>query len=111
MEFVGEAPAARAPDDGATNGTAELERERLGQERREAERLAAEQERQRKDQERIEADRLADLEQLRVEQEQQRMCQERVEAERLAELDRRVQRERVEAETEELERQKSAGAA
>ena len=49
----------RAPDDGAINSTAELKRERLGQERREAERLAAEQERQRKDQERIAADRLA----------------------------------------------------
>ena len=47
VEFVGEAPAVRAPDNGATNSTAELERQRLGQERREAERLAAEQERQR----------------------------------------------------------------
>ena len=92
VEFAGEAPAARAPDDGATTSTAELERKRLGQERREAERLAADQERQRKDQERIEADGLADFEQLRVEQEQQRMCRERMEAERLAELDRRVER-------------------
>ena len=73
VEFVG---AVRAPDGEATNSTAELERERLGQERREAERLAAEQEQQRKDQ-----------------------------AERLAELDRPVERERVEAETMELERQ------
>ena len=65
-----------------------------------------EQERQLKDQKRIEADRLADLEQLRVEQQQQRMYQDRMEAERLAKLDRRVERELVEAETEELERQK-----
>ena len=66
MEFVGEAPAVRTHVS-ATNSTAELERERLGQERCEAERLVAEQERQRKDQERIEAERLADLEQLSVE--------------------------------------------
>ena len=59
VEFVGLAPAARASL--GTNSTEELERERLGQERREAERLAAEQEQQRKDQERIEADRWADL--------------------------------------------------
>ena len=72
VEFVGEAPAARAPDEAATNSTAELERERLGQERRAAERSAAEQERQPKNQERMEADRLADLGQLRVEQEQLR---------------------------------------
>ena len=68
--------------------------------------MAVEQERQRKDQKRIEADRLADLEQLRVDQLQQRMYQDRMEAERLPELDRRVERELVEAETEELERQK-----
>ena len=91
VAFVGDAPAVRAPDDGATNSTAELERERLGQECREAERLAAEQERQRKDQERCEADRLVDLEQLKVEQEQESMYQERMEAERLAELNRRVE--------------------
>ena len=42
VEFVGEAPAARAPDDGDTNSTAELERERLGQERREENRMAVE---------------------------------------------------------------------
>ena len=71
VEFVGEAPAARAPNDGVTNSTAELERDCLGQERREAERL---------DQERFEADQPADVEQLRVEQEQQRTCQERMEA-------------------------------
>ena len=58
---IGEAPAACGPDDGASNTTAEHERKRLGQERREAERLAAEQERQRKDQERIEVERLAEL--------------------------------------------------
>ena len=40
-----------------------------------------------------------------MEEEQQRMYQERVKAERLAELDRRVERERVEAETVKLERQ------
>ena len=72
LEFVGEAPV---------DGAAESEREHLGQERREAERLVAE-------------------------QEQQRMHPERMEAERLAEWDGRVEREPVEAETEELERRK-----
>ena len=71
----GGARCARS-DDGATNSTAMIERERLGQER------------------------------LAAEQEQQRTCQERMETERLAELDRRVERECVEAETVELERQK-----
>ena len=45
-----------------------------------------------------------------MEREQQRTDQERVEAERLAELERRVERERVEADTEELEPQSARSA-
>ena len=66
-------------------------------------------ERERLGQERIEADRLADLEQLRVEQERHRTNQDGIEAERLADLERRVEGERVEAETEEFERETVLG--
>ena len=97
----------RAPGDAASieaERTVELQQERSRQERLEAElaaelaRQRADQERQRMDQERIEAERLV-LERKCEEQERQRMDQERIEAElwRSAELERqRMERERAE---------------
>ena len=96
------AKLGRAPGDAASieaERTVEFQRERLRQERLEAERAAeldhrADQERQRMDQERIEAELV--LERKCEEQERQRMDQERVEAglRRSVELERqRVERE------------------
>ena len=97
----------RAPGEAASieaERTVELQRERSRQERLEAElaaelaRQRADQERQRMDQERIEAERLV-FERKCEEQERQRMDQERAEAElwRSAELERqRMERKRAE---------------